>query len=791
MKKLILTFLFFILLGCSYEPVYNDIYIEKEIVINEPTLSVNFPSGEYFNDLTVDFSCPIMNAKVYYTLNDQTPDNKTGLLCAGGVLINKSGTLSYRAYLGETPITRVKKERYSFYIKPVIATPASGEYTADQLGVSLSSESKGVTIVYTTDGSTPAIDNGRVYDGTLAISYFTILKFFAIKEGYKQSEINRYAYSFKVLTPEIFPYSEGGDVELNSDALINIECQTPDVAIYYTLDGSNPSSASNLYNGSIILTPNSLGNPITLKTAAYKYGFAYSETKEEKYLFRVGSVNVFPEGGEYDSEIRATLSSSLSGALIYYTLDGSEPSEETSLYTEPIVLNSDAVVKAIAVKSGFKNSIPIETQYRFKTARPVFSKISGTYSAPQNVEIYCSTTGAEIRYVKTLDGSIEPDGSSPLYTGEAITISDGEILKAAAFKAGLAQSDVSSVTISIDSSAQTVAAPTLSLPSGTYNSVKTLTVTSATDGAKIFYSVDGSLPDLSGDLFFNDSYGDLDIFESQIVRFVAVKDGLSPSNVVSANFIIAGYTLEPPEILLPSGTYCSPEMVEIAHTDPSVILRYTLNGAEPTEESEIFYGTPLVISGLTSSITLKVKSFKNGCVPSDTAVAEYTFKLPPVSFNPAGGEYNNSIGLYLSQPTTGAVIRYTLDGSEPTETYGTIFSGQPIPALNGTTVKAISYKSGWKTSDTTAHTYTLKVNDPIFITSPSKTYFDEVKVQIDIIPFTAKIKYTTDGSDPKTSSNAKEYSGPIALNKSTTIKCVGIRDGWNDSEVVEERYIVE
>lgn len=791
MKKLLLTFLFFILLGCSYEPVYNDIYIEKEIVINEPTLTANFPSGEYYNDLTVDFSCPIMEAKIYYTLNDQTPDNKTGILYDGGVLFNKSGTLLYIAYLGETAITRVKKERYSFYIKPVIATPASGEYTADQLGVSLSSESKGVTIVYTTDGTAPAVDNGYIYNGTLAISYFTILKFFAIKEGYKQSEINRYAYSFKVLPPEISLFVEEGDVELNSDALINIECQTPGVDIYYTLDGSNPSSASNLYNGSIILTPNSIGNPITLKTAAYKYGFAYSQTKEEKFFFQVGSVNIFPEGGEYDSEIRTTLSSSLSGAQIYYTLDGSQPSAASTLYIEPILINSDAVVKAIAVKPGFQNSMPIEAQYKFKAARPVFSKITGTYNAPQNVEIYSSTAGSEIRYVKTLDGAIEPDGSSTLYNGEAITISDGEILKAAVYKTGLAQSEVSAITISVDPSIQNVAAPILSLSSGTYDSVQTLVVTSTTNGAKIFYNVDGAAPDLSGDLFFNDSYGEIDLFESQIVRCVAVKDGLSPSNVVSEEFIIGGYALDPPEISLPSGTYYSPEITEIVHSDPSVILRYTLDGSEPTVESDIFYGTPLVISGLSPAITLKVKSFKDGCVQSDTAVAKYTFKLPPVSFNPVGGEYNNAFGLYLSQPTTGAVIRYTLDGSEPTETYGTIFSGQPIPASNGTIVKAISYKTGWAASELISHTYTLKVNNPIFITSTSKIYINEVKVQIDIIPITAKIKYTTDGSDPRTSANAKDYSGPITLNKTTTIKCVGVREGWNHSDVVASEYNVE
>ncbi|HPO48866.1 MAG TPA: chitobiase/beta-hexosaminidase C-terminal domain-containing protein, partial [Spirochaetota bacterium] len=216
--------------------------------------------------------------------------------------------------------------------------------------------------------------------------------------------------------------------------------------------------------------------------------------------------------------------------------------------------------------------------------------------------------------------------------------------------------------------------------------------------------------------------------------------------------------------------------------------RYTLDGSDPTETSNIYYGNPLVISGVSSEITLKAKAFKSGYSSSDSTSDSYVFTLPEVSFNPVGGEYSNSIGLYLSQPVTGAVIRYALNGDIPTETTGTIFSGAPVSVANGTVVKAIAYKSGWKTSQVKSQTYFLKLNKPIFITDSSKVYNSPVRVRIEVVPKSAKIKYTLDGSDPKTSSSAKEYASPIEVSSETTIKCYSLKEGWNDSEVEEKTY---
>ncbi|NLV77165.1 MAG: hypothetical protein GX023_09345, partial [Tissierellia bacterium] len=68
-----------------------------------------------------------------------------------------------------------------------------------------------------------------------------------------------------------------------------------------------------------------------------------------------------PPSGEIVEVYTVTLYTNTSGATIYYTLDGSAPSPSNRiLYTGPIVINEDTIIKAYAVKTGLKNS-PIST----------------------------------------------------------------------------------------------------------------------------------------------------------------------------------------------------------------------------------------------------------------------------------------------------------------------------------------------------------------------------------------------------------------------------------------------
>lgn len=67
-------------------------------------------------------------------------------------------------------------------------------------------------------------------------------------------------------------------------------------------------------------------------------------------------VTVSPEPGAVSKGTKVTLTSATENAVIHYTVDGSDPTSSSPVYNEPIELQNDTTIKAIAVKEGYKNS---------------------------------------------------------------------------------------------------------------------------------------------------------------------------------------------------------------------------------------------------------------------------------------------------------------------------------------------------------------------------------------------------------------------------------------------------
>ena len=70
-----------------------------------------------------------------------------------------------------------------------------------------------------------------------------------------------------------------------------------------------------------------------------------------------------PVAGTYMSEQSVTISCETANAAIYYTLDGSDPTENSTLYSAPITVSETTTIKAIAVASGYDNSTIAEATY--------------------------------------------------------------------------------------------------------------------------------------------------------------------------------------------------------------------------------------------------------------------------------------------------------------------------------------------------------------------------------------------------------------------------------------------
>ena len=84
----------------------------------------------------------------------------------------------------------------------------------------------------------------------------------------------------------------------------------------------------------------------------------------------LGTPTIKPAGGTYYNPIEVTITCSTSGADIYYTTNGNDPTTSSTKYTAPFTLNTNTTVKAISAKGG-KTSDVVTAEYVFETATAV------------------------------------------------------------------------------------------------------------------------------------------------------------------------------------------------------------------------------------------------------------------------------------------------------------------------------------------------------------------------------------------------------------------------------------
>ena len=130
-------------------------------------------------------------------------------------------------------------------------------------------------------------------------------------------------------------------------------------SIYYTLDGSDPTTASTAYSAPISLTV-----PTTIKAIAVKFGCLQSEISSAAYgnTLTVLPPTFSPTGAANPTfPVSVYLSCPTPSAMIFYTQDGSTPTTGSTLYAGPITLANTNTIKAIAWKGGFYSSVVSDT----------------------------------------------------------------------------------------------------------------------------------------------------------------------------------------------------------------------------------------------------------------------------------------------------------------------------------------------------------------------------------------------------------------------------------------------
>jgi 5-hydroxyisourate hydrolase-like protein (transthyretin family) len=315
------------------------------------------------------------------------------------------------------------------------------------------------------------------------------------------------------------------------------------------------------------------------------------------------------------------------------------------------------------------------------------------------------------------------------------------------------------------------ATPTFSTPGGTYGQELTTSLSTATAGAIIRYTTDGSEPTAISQQYFG---GNLSINATMTIKAKAFGTGYGESFTATA-----AYTLKPPPPVLqhPAGSYPAPFQFGISTNVPGALIRYTTDGSAPNEFSAV-YSAPIQ-ANFTQTLTLSARVFKQGWTPSDIVSAVYQVTqglLPTPIPSPAAGVYFEGQTVTMSVPF--GLIRYTTDGSDPTES-SPIYSGQ-ITVTTPLTLKARTFNPGYTTSNMLTARYDLKVRTPTV--SPATGIINSGGVHATATSQTQSVtfRYTLDETEPTASS--PEMSGGVFVQAGQTIVVRGFKSGWVTSD---------
>lgn len=134
---------------------------------------------------------------------------------------------------------------------------------------------------------------------------------------------------------------------------VTLTSPTPNATIYYTLDGSAPTTKSfGYYN------PIRISKTTTLRAIAVADGYKISDVAVYKYKYQIKAPQASLKSGRYQGSIAVTLSCAMSGAKIYYTTNGKTPTVKSTRYKGgKIKIKKTTTLKAIAVKGSAKSKV--------------------------------------------------------------------------------------------------------------------------------------------------------------------------------------------------------------------------------------------------------------------------------------------------------------------------------------------------------------------------------------------------------------------------------------------------
>lgn len=366
---------------------------------------------------------------------------------------------------------------------PTFSTPP-GIYSTAQ-GLILSSATPGAKIYFTFNGGSPTTSS-IPYNAPIVVNGNTRVQAVAVANGVTSS-VATAAYSFVAIAPTI---SVKGKTVTIADV-------SPTATIYYTIDGSTPTTYSKVYKTPVVLTQSA-----TVQTIAHKRNWVDSSVVSASVDPQTAAPVLSVQTGTYYTGQTVTINDTTPGAKVYITSDGSQPTTSSYVYIHPLLIKQSTTLTAIAISPDYTPSTKVSASYTLTTATPVVSVVASTQNN-KSIQTVTITTPYQVDQIAyTLDGSV-PNWQSAAYktplvisksvTLNVIAIGNGDVSSVVTVPITVEQVAVVPDPVVVPSGP---AAPVVSVVAGTYRGIacQSVSITTASAVDMIVYTVDGTTP---------------------------------------------------------------------------------------------------------------------------------------------------------------------------------------------------------------------------------------------------------------------------------------------------------
>ena len=581
------------------------------------------------------------------------------------------------------------------------------------------------------------------------------------KSPWLPSPIVTNAYTFQCADLSVTPASMNFSFPMSVQAASGSNPKP--MTIFYTSDGTLPTTNSALYTGAI-----SVSNTITLRFLGTRPGYL-PQYVDRQYNYAPGCT-ISPPTSTNSQAITVTITPVNGNSAIYFRLNGGAWTN----YANPFTLDGYAAGSALMevyTVTGPYASATNQTTYTFQVAPISVSPPSGDPTGGISVTAATATPAASLYYGCSYTGDIPGDSSlTNLYTGP-VSLTNTAVLLFEGRKSGYLS------TRSTNIYSGKLPLPVFLTPSATFTNQTTVAVQSGLAGVSSGWTVITPSGKTNTYASSTDTL-ELSINESGVFQVKNTRQNWLDSDYAAQtyNFVVQDLAVSPP-----SGDFGSNLTVtaQSSINNPNPLnIYYTTDHTAPTTNSMLYSGS-IVISNDT---TFNWLATRWGYAPQ-YATNAYRY-VPPLLFQPGAGTYSNAITASLSTAAAGAAIFYCLDGINWTN-YTSPFALDGLN--NGTgTLQAYYTNGAYAVSNSFALSFVVA---PLAVNPADLTLSGPIAVTASTLTTNALIQYSLNNNAIDSSNLTNLYAGTIAISNRSFLVFQGSKPGYQSTAPVQRKYI--